>query len=121
MRDDMVQYLNKNGVTFYENYGVEPPLAELARKVDVFYVTQVPMESFGDRLDDYEASKGQFVIDRRVLKCMKKNSIIMHPLPRQSEVAPEVDKDLRAVYFKQIHYGLCIRMALLCAVLQRFP
>jgi aspartate carbamoyltransferase catalytic subunit len=121
MRDDMVQYLNKNGVTFYENYGVEPPLAELARKVDVFYVTQVPMESFGDRLDDYEASKGQFVIDRRVLKCMKKNSIIMHPLPRQSEVAPEVDKDLRAVYFKQIHYGLCIRMALLCAILKRIP
>jgi aspartate carbamoyltransferase catalytic subunit len=121
MRDDMVQYLSKNGVTFYENYGAEPPLAELARKVDVFYVTQVPMESFGDRLDDYEASKGQFVIDRRVLKCMKKNSIIMHPLPRQSEVAPEVDRDLRAVYFKQIHYGLCIRMALLSAILKRIP
>jgi aspartate carbamoyltransferase catalytic subunit len=52
---------------------------------------------------------------------MKKNSIIMHPFPRQSEISPEVDKDLRAVYFKQIHYGLCIRMALLCKVLQRCP
>ncbi len=121
MRDDMIQYLSRNGVTFYENYGLEPPLADLARKVDVFYVTQVPIESFGDRLDDYEASKRQFVIDRRVLKCMKKNSIIMHPLPRQSELAPDVDKDLRAVYFKQVHYGLCIRMALLSAILKRTP
>ena len=42
MREDMVQYLQKHGVTFYETYGLEPPLAELARKVDVFYVTQIP-------------------------------------------------------------------------------
>jgi aspartate carbamoyltransferase catalytic subunit len=121
MREDMVQYLSKNGVTFLENYGLEPPLAELARKVDVFYVTQIPVESFGDRLDDYEKSKKNFVIDKKVLKSMKKNSIIMHPFPRQSEISPEVDKDLRAVYFKQIHYGLCIRMALLSAVLKRTP
>jgi aspartate carbamoyltransferase catalytic subunit len=119
MREDMVQYLQKQGVTFYETYGLEPPLAELAKKVDVFYVTQIPVESFGDRLDDYEKSKKNFVIDKKVLKAMKKNSIIMHPFPRQSEIAPEVDKDLRAVYFKQIHYGLCIRMALLSKVMKR--
>jgi aspartate carbamoyltransferase catalytic subunit len=119
MREDMVQYLSKNGVTFYENYGIESPLADLARKVDVFYVTQIPVESFGDRLDDYERSKKNFVIDKKVLKAMKKNSIIMHPFPRQSEISPEVDKDLRAVYFKQIHYGLCIRMALLAKVMKR--
>jgi len=121
MREDLVLYLQKQGVTFYEAYGLEPPLADLAKKVDVFYVTQIPVESFGDRLDDYEKSKKNFVIDRRVLKAMKKNSIIMHPFPRQSEIAPEVDKDLRAVYFKQIHYGLCLRMALLCQVLQKCP
>jgi len=96
-------------------------LLDLARKVDVFYVTQIPVGSFGDRLDDYEASKRQFVIDRRVLKSMKKNSIIMHPLPRGPEIPPEMDKDLRAVYFQQTRYGLCIRMALLCTVFQRFP
>jgi aspartate carbamoyltransferase catalytic subunit len=121
MREDLVLYFQKQGVTFYEAYGLEPPLADLAKKVDVFYVTQIPVESFGDRLDDYEKSKKNFVIDRRVLKAMKKNSIIMHPFPRQSEIAPEVDKDLRAVYFKQIHYGLCLRMALLCQVLQKCP
>jgi aspartate carbamoyltransferase catalytic subunit len=119
MREDLVLYLRKHGVTFYEAYGLEPPLEELARKVDVFYVTQIPVESFGDRLDDYEKAKKNFVIDKKVLKAMKKNSVIMHPFPRQSEIAPEVDKDLRAVYFKQIHYGLCIRMALLCTVLNR--
>ena len=121
MRDDLCQYLRNQGVTFVEAYGPEPPLLDLARKVDVFYVTQIPVGSFGDRLDDYEASKRQFVIDRRVLKSMKKNSIIMHPLPRGTEIPPEVDKDLRAVYFQQTRYGLCLRMALLCTVFQRFP
>jgi aspartate carbamoyltransferase catalytic subunit len=121
MREDMVQYLKKHGVTLYEAYGSEPPLAEIARKADVFYVTQIPVESFGDRLDDYEKSKKNFVIDEKNLKAMKKNSIIMHPFPREGEIAPEVDKDLRAVYFKQIHYGLCIRMALLAKVMQRRP
>lgn len=121
MREDMIQYLGKNGVTFREHYGLEPPLGELARKTDVFYVTQIPVESFGDRLDDYEKSRKNFVIDKKILKAMKKNSIIMHPFPRQSEIAPEADRDLRAVYFKQIHYGLCIRMALLSAVLKKIP
>jgi aspartate carbamoyltransferase catalytic subunit len=121
MRDDICQYLRNQGVTFMESYGPDPPLLDLARKVDVFYVTQIPVGSFGDRLDDYEASKRQFVIDRKVLKSMKKNSIIMHPLPRGPEIPPEMDKDLRTVYFKQIHYGLCIRMALLSAILKRVP
>ncbi len=121
MREDIIQYLKKHRITFYETYGLEPPLEDLAKKVDVFYVTQTPVGSFGDRLDDYEKSKKHFVIDRKILKSMKRNSILMHPLPRQDEIAQEVDRDLRAVYFKQIHYGLCIRMSLLCTVLDRLP
>jgi len=121
MREDIIQYLKKHRITFYETYELEPPLEDLAKKVDVFYVTQTPVGSFGDRLDDYERSKKHFVIDRKILKKMKRNSILMHPLPRQGEIAPEVDRDLRAVYYKQIHYGLCIRMSLLCTVLDRMP
>lgn len=121
MREDIIQYLKKHRITFYETYGLEPPLEDLAKKVDVFYVTQTPAGSFGDRLDDYEKSKNHFVIDRKILKNMKRNSILMHPLPRQDEIAPEVDRDLRAVYYKQIHYGVCIRMSLLCTVLDRMP
>jgi aspartate carbamoyltransferase catalytic subunit len=117
MRDDMVQYLKKHRITFFENYSLEPSLEDLARKVDVIYVTQTPIGSFGDRLEEYEQSKKRFVIDKRVLKSMKQNSILMHPLPRENEIAPEVDRDLRAVYYKQVYYGLCVRMAILCTVL----
>jgi aspartate carbamoyltransferase catalytic subunit len=121
MREDIIQYLKKHRVTFYGTYGLEPPLEDLAKKVDVFYVTQTPVGSFGDCLDGYEKSKKHFVIDRKILKNMKRNSILMHPLPKEGEIAPEVDRDLRAVYYKQIHYGLCIRMSLLCTVLERMP
>jgi len=121
MREDMIQYLKKHRITLYESYGLEPPLEDLAKKVDVIYVTQTPVGSFGDRLDDYELSKKNFVIDKRVLKSMKRNSVLMHPLPRSSEVSPDVDRDLRAVYYKQVYYGLCIRMAILCTVLEKMP
>lgn len=43
--------------------------------------------------------------------------IVMHPLPRNAEIAPEVDFDLRAAYFRQMRYGLFVRMALLACVL----
>ena len=117
MREDMIQYFKRHRIAFYEHYGLEPSLDELAKKVDVFYVTQTPRGSFGDRLDDYEMSREHFVIGKKVLKSMKRNSILMHPLPRNGEIHPEVDKDLRAVYYKQVHYGICIRMAILCGVL----
>jgi len=121
MREDMIQYLKRHRIILNEVYGLELPLADLAKKIDVFYVTQIPVGSFGDRLDEYEMSKKHFVIDKKVLKNMKRNSIIMHPLPRNGEIHSEIDRDLRAVYYKQIHYGLCIRMALLCSVLEKMP
>lgn len=121
MREDIIQYLKKHRITLYETYGLEPPLEGLAKKVDIFYVTQIPEGSFGDRLEDYEKSKKHFVIDKKFLKSMKRNSILMHPLPRNGEIHPEVDRDLRAVYFHQVHYGICIRMALLCSVLGKTP
>jgi len=121
MREDMIQYLKKQRITLNQAYGLEPSLEDLAKKVDVFYVTQIPIGSFGDRLDDYERSKSAFVIDRKVLRQMKRNSILMHPLPRGGEIHSEIDRDLRAVYYKQIHYGICIRMAILCSVLGEMP
>jgi len=121
MKEDMIQYLKRHRISLNEVYELEPPLGDLAKRVDVFYVTQAPVGSFGDRLDDYEKSKKHFVMDKKLLKNMKRNSILMHPLPRGSEISQEVDRDLRAVYYKQIHYGICIRMALLCWVLGESP
>ena len=121
MKEDMIQYLKRHRISLNEVYGLEPPLGDLAKRVDVFYVTQAPVGSFGDRLDDYEKSKKHFVMDKKLLKNMKRNSILMHPLPRGGEISQEVDRDLRAVYYKQIHYGICVRMALLCWVLGESP
>lgn len=121
MGEDMLAYLKKHRLACQEDCGLNPPLNELARKVDVFYVTQIPAGSFGDRLEDYEQSRKNFVLDKKVLKAMKRNSILMHPLPKQTEIAPEVNRDPRAVYFQQIRYGVSVRMALLCAVLGREP
>ena len=121
MRKDMVQYLKNHRISLSETYGLEPPLEDLAKEADVLYVTQIPAGSFGDHLDGYEASKNNFVIDRKVLKSMKRHSILMHPLPRNGEIRPEIERDFRVVYYDQIKYGVYIRMALLCIVLERMP
>ncbi|KAG9580961.1 hypothetical protein KCU97_g10360, partial [Aureobasidium melanogenum] len=51
------------------------------------------------------------------LKHAKKNMIVMHPLPRNLELSPEVDNDPRAAYFRQMKYGMFVRMALLALVM----
>jgi aspartate carbamoyltransferase catalytic subunit len=58
-----------------------------------------------------------YIVDGPLLASMKPDSIIMHPLPRVDEIAPEVDADPRAAYFRQAQNGLYIRMALLAACL----
>ena len=63
------------------------------------------------------ALKGAYVIDPQVMKAAKKRAIVMHPLPRVGEISPEFDDDPRATYFRQMEYGLYVRMALLAMVL----
>jgi carbamoyl-phosphate synthase/aspartate carbamoyltransferase/dihydroorotase len=57
------------------------------------------------------------VIDPKVLKAAKERMIVMHPLPRVGEISMEVDDDPRAAYFRQMEYGLYVRMALLAMVM----
>jgi aspartate carbamoyltransferase len=83
---------------------------------DVLYVTRVQKERFED-LEEYEKVKGAFVITPETLKMAKDQMIIMHPLPRVGEISMDVDSDPRAAYFRQMEYGLYIRMALLAMVL----
>lgn len=109
MREDIRKYLSVHGVFFSE----ETDLVEVAGKVDVIYQTRIQKERFGDRIEDYEEASGQYIIDRKILAAMKDTAIVMHPLPRVDEIAPEVDEDPRAAYFRQAQNGLYIRMALL--------
>jgi aspartate carbamoyltransferase catalytic subunit len=91
-------------------------LDEVLPTTDVLYVTRVQKERFADEAT-YESVKGAYVIDPKVMKAAKERMIVMHPLPRVGEISPEFDNDPRAAYFRQMEYGLYVRMALLAMVL----
>lgn len=112
MRDDILKYLKRHKVTFEETEAFE----SIMKTTDVVYQTRVQKERFPNA-KEYERFKGRYVIDRRIADSMKKGAIIIHPLPRVGEIAPEVDDSPHAVYFKQVGYGLRIRMALLKTLL----
>ncbi len=85
---------------------------------DVLYVTRIQKERFEDPTD-YEAVKDSYVITADTMGQAKDDMIVMHPLPRVGEIAEEVDADPRAAYFRQMEYGMYVRMALLALVLGR--
>ena len=91
-------------------------LEEVLPESDVVYVTRVQKERFADEAD-YEKVRGSYVISPETLKIAKEDMIVMHPLPRVGEISMDLDTDPRAAYFRQVEYGLYVRMALLAMVL----
>ena len=91
-------------------------LEKVLPETDVLYVTRVQKERFEDPAD-YEKVKGAYVIDPEIMKAAKQEMIVMHPLPRVGEISLDFDDDPRAAYFRQMEYGLYVRMALLAMVL----
>jgi aspartate carbamoyltransferase catalytic subunit len=80
--------------------------------VDVLYMTRIQKERF-KFIEDYNSVKDSFVLTLNDVKKMKKDAIIMHPLPRVNEIDLAVDDDPRAIYFEEVKNGLYMRMALL--------
>ncbi|PPQ67770.1 hypothetical protein CVT25_009074 [Psilocybe cyanescens] len=92
-------------------------LEEVLADTDVLYVTRIQKERFTSE-SEWMQVKDAYRIDHAVLSRAKEEMIVMHPLPRVNEIDPEVDYDSRrAVYFRQMRYGLFIRMALLASVM----
>ncbi|MCL4345622.1 MAG: aspartate carbamoyltransferase [Candidatus Thermoplasmatota archaeon] len=91
-------------------------LDDVLTKSDVFYVTRIQKERFVD-LNDYAKVIGSYSFDMETVSKMKKNSIIMHPLPRVDEINPEVDMDPRAYYFREASNGVFVRMAIISMIL----
>ena len=91
-------------------------LENVLPETDVLYVTRVQKERFEDPAD-YEKVKGAYVIDPSVMKAARQEMAVMHPLPRVGEISIDFDDDPRAAYFRQMEYGLYVRMALLAMVL----
>jgi len=112
MPAELVDELKAKRLEQAEYNTLDKPLPE----TDVLYVTRVQKERFADEAT-YESVKGAYVIDPAIMRAAKQRMIVMHPLPRVGEIAPEFDDDPRAAYFRQMEYGLYIRMALLAMVL----
>ncbi|QHT59978.1 aspartate carbamoyltransferase [Paenibacillus lycopersici] len=102
------QYLEEKRVAYEESSDLEA----LAGSADVFYQTRIQKERFPS-LEEYSKAEGKFIIDRKLVDAMKRNALILHPLPRAGEIDTEVDGDPRAAYFRQAQNGLYIRMALI--------
>jgi len=91
-------------------------LASVLPELDVLYVTRIQKERFADPLE-YEKVKGSYRIDLKALEGAREDLIIMHPLPRVDEIAPEIDDTPYARYFRQVRSGVVVRMALLALIL----
>lgn len=89
---------------------------EVASKLDIVYATRIQQERFQFE-EDFRRVKGSYHLDKKFLANAKPNVKIMHPLPRVGEIKHEIDETPNALYFKQAHYGLPVRMALLNLVL----
>jgi len=112
MRQDIKDHLDERRIEWAETADLESILG----KVDVVYQTRIQKERFVDPAD-YQAVRGIYRITAATMERLGPQAVVMHPLPRVDEIAPEVDEDPRAAYFRQARNGLYIRMALLDMVL----
>jgi aspartate carbamoyltransferase catalytic subunit len=108
MGADIKAHLDEHGIRWQETAELDQVLPE----VDVVYQTRIQKERFEDEAA-YRAVKGTYRVDTAAMSKLRRDAIVMHPLPRVDEIAPEVDADPRAAYFRQARNGLRIRMALL--------
>ncbi|MBK5247368.1 MAG: aspartate carbamoyltransferase [Peptostreptococcaceae bacterium] len=106
------EILQKNNIEYKEVEKMEEVLPEL----DVLYMTRVQKERFFNE-EDYIRLKDKYILEEEKMKLAKKDMMVLHPLPRVNEISVEVDKDPRALYFKQAKYGMYVRMALIMSLL----
>lgn len=114
MPKEIKDYLSAQGVVQSEYSTLEQVVGDS----DVIYVTRIQKERFSN-VQEYERLVGQYRITNALLQKAKRHMIVMHPLPRVDEIDVEVDFDQRAAYFRQMKYGLFVRMALLALVCGR--
>lgn len=112
MGHDVRAELERAGVPFHD----EPNLNLVLPDIDVVYQTRVQKERF-TTAEEYEAARGQYVIDSEAMRHLNPGAVLLHPLPRVDEITVDVDADPRAAYFRQARNGVFVRMALLEHVL----
>ncbi len=106
-------YLHAQNADYVEVESLEENIGSL----DMLYMTRIQKERFHST-EEYYAQKNVYILDKTKMEKASENLIVMHPLPRVDEIELDVDKDPRAVYFKQAVYGVYARMALIMRVLE---
>lgn len=112
MPKEIVDYVKELGVSFRSSSTLE----EAVESADVLYVTRIQKERFPDPAE-YKKVVGSYRVNNELLEGAGPDIIVMHPLPRVDEIAPEVDETSHALYFKQAFNGVPVRMALLALIL----
>lgn len=104
--------LEKNNVEYEEVEHLEDAMGGL----DILYMTRVQRERFFNE-EEYIRLKDSYILNTEKMSLASKDMLVLHPLPRVNEISVEVDDDERAVYFKQVQYGVYVRMALILTLL----
>lgn len=111
--DYIIDMLKEKGIPFKEVIRLEDVMPEL----DLLYMTRVQRERFFNE-QDYVRLKDFYILDKEKMTLAKPDMLVLHPLPRVNEISVEVDQDPRAAYFKQVQYGVYVRMALILTLLE---
>ncbi len=105
--------LDAKGIDYKEVWNLDEAMPEL----DILYMTRVQRERFFNE-EDYIRLKDSYILDRAKMKLAREDMFVLHPLPRVNEISVEVDQDPRAAYFRQVQYGVYVRMALIMTLLE---
>jgi aspartate carbamoyltransferase catalytic subunit len=111
--DYIAEGLRKSNIRYEEVIRLD----EVMGRLDLLYMTRVQKERFFNE-EDYVRLKDFYILDREKMEAAKDEVLILHPLPRVNEIAPEIDNDPRAAYFRQVKYGVYVRMALILSLLE---
>lgn len=110
--DYITEMLQEKGISYKEVIRLEDCMPEL----DLLYMTRVQKERFFNE-EDYVRLKDFYILNKDKMSLAKPDMLVLHPLPRVNEISVEVDADPRAAYFKQVQYGVYVRMALILTLL----
>lgn len=110
--DYIIEMLDEKNISYEEVIKLEDSIS----KLDLLYMTRVQRERFFNE-EDYVRLKDFYILDKKKMNLAKEDMLVLHPLPRVNEISVEVDDDPRAVYFKQVQYGVYVRMALILTLL----
>ena len=113
MPDEQKNFCDQHGLKYTEHTDFTE---EIINQTDILYMTRVQKERFFNE-EDYVRMKDFYILDKEKMKLAPEDMYVLHPLPRVNEISVDVDDDPRAAYFRQVQYGVYVRMALILTLL----